>query len=382
MAVGQKPAGGEVHDLGNVALLPGLVNAHTHLEFSHLEEPIGRAAMGRPGMGFVEWIRQIIERFRRSERTSPDAISRGLQESVQSGTTTLGEIAQPGRSLEEVQQAQIRATIFLELIAPTEQRIPPLLELAPKYVENADPSARWRPGLSPHAPYTVLPRLFEAAVSLSATAGVPIAFHLAESREELDLLRHRSGPFAEHWEELGTCDPRTFAPATRPLDYLRQLAKADRALIVHGNYLDEEEIGFLGKHGDRMAVVYCPRTHAFFGHEPYPLQKMLAAGVRVALGTDSRASSPDLSVLAEMRTVARTFPKLDPAVVLRLATLNGAEALGQADEIGTLQPGKSADLTAVALPDHDAADPHTLLLESDQPVVGTWCRGSQVWSSV
>ncbi len=377
LAVGEKPAGGEVRDLGNVALLPGLVNAHTHLEFSHLEEPIGRA-----GLPFVEWIRQIIEQFRRSEGTSPDAISRGLQESIRAGTTALGEIAQPGRSIEEIQQAEMRATIFLELIAPTEQRIPPLLELAPKYLETANPSDRWRPGLSPHAPYTVLPELFEAAVSLSATAGVPVAFHLAESREELDLLRHRSGPFAEHWEELGTCDPSTFAPETRPLDYLRQLAKADRALIVHGNYLDDEEISFLGKHRDRMSVVYCPRTHAFFGHDPYPLQEMLAAGVRVALGTDSRASSPDLSVLAEMRTVAQTFPKLDPAFVLRLATLNGAEALGQADEIGTLQPGKSADLTAVALPGHEAADPHTLLLESNQPVVATWCRGRKVWSSV
>ena len=370
VAVGRQPATGEVDDLGNVAILPGLVNAHTHLEFSGLSRPLGE-----PGTGFVDWIRQIIELFRQEPGTSDRPVRRGLQECIRSGTTTLGEIAQPGWPADEFHDVGLDATVFLELIAPTPQRIAPLLELAPQHLRAADPSGRWRPGLCPHAPYSVLPQLLTAAVSLSAAGCVPMAFHLAESREELELLRSGSGPFRDYLDELGTCDPDLFLPGTRPLDYLHTLAAAHRALIIHGNYLDGEEIAFLADRAQRMSVVYCPRTHAYFGHEPYPLEQMLSAGVTVALGTDSRASSPDLSLLAEMRHVARRYPTLGRDVVLRLGTINGARALGRAREIGSLEPSKYANLAMVALPQRDAADPHELLLDSQQPVVGTWYRG-------
>jgi cytosine/adenosine deaminase-related metal-dependent hydrolase len=141
--------------------------------------------------------------------------------------------------------------------------------------------------------------------------------------------------------------------------------------------LDAEEIEFVGQHNQRMAVVYCPRTHAWFDHAPYPLAALLAAGAVVALGTDSRASAPDLSLLAEMRHVARAFPKLSRATILELGTLGGARVLGRQAEIGTLQPGKWANLAAIRLPDAPADDPHELLLDADGPVVGTWIRGQQ-----
>lgn len=370
VAVDTRTDDAEVEDLGNVAVLPGLVNTHTHLEFSGLAQPLGE-----PGTGFVDWIRQIIELFRQEPGTSGQPVRRGLQECIRSGTTTLGEIAQPGWSADEFQDIGLDATVFLELIAPTSERIAPLLELAPQHLRAADQSGRWRPGLSPHAPYSVLPQLLTAAVSLSVTGCVPMAFHLAESREELELLRSGSGPFRDHFDELGTCDPDLFVPGTRPLDYLHTLAAAHRALIIHGNYLDDEEIAFLADRAQRMSVVYCPRTHAYFGHKAYPLRQMLAAGVTVALGTDSRASSPDLSLLAEMRFVARRYPDVGRDVVLRLGTINGARALGRDGENGSLEPGKYANLVVVALPERDAADPHELLLDSDEPVVGRWYRG-------
>jgi cytosine/adenosine deaminase-related metal-dependent hydrolase len=147
--------------------------------------------------------------------------------------------------------------------------------------------------------------------------------------------------------------------------------------VVHGNYLDDEEIEFLARQ-QRMAVVYCPRTHAWFDHARYPLEKLLAADAIVALGTDSRASSPDLSLLAEMRHVARTFPTLDRATILELGTLGGARALGLDSKIGTLEPGKRANLAAIALPDAAAADPHELLLDADGPALATWVRGKRV----
>jgi cytosine/adenosine deaminase-related metal-dependent hydrolase len=127
-----------------------------------------------------------------------------------------------------------------------------------------------------------------------------------------------------------------------------------------------------------MAVVYCPRTHARFRHPDYPLAKLLSAGATVALGTDSRASSPDLSVLAEMRFVARRFPAIAPSTVLRLGTLLGARALGRDHAFGTLEPGKRADLAAVALADRAPRDPHKLLFDSDLPVIAAWHGGRKV----
>ncbi len=356
-----------------MAILPGLVNAHTHLEFSRLSRPLGE-----PGMGFADWIRLVIDLFRQGPGTSPESVRRGLQQSVRLGTTTLGEIARPGWPVDRFANAAVDATVFLELIAPTPDRVAGLLDLAPRHVRSSDPAGHWRPGLSPHAPYSVVAELLTAAASLSATARTPLAFHLAESREELDLICRRSGPFCDGFEELGTCHPQRFAPGGRPLDYLRTLAIAHRALVIHGNYLDDEEIAFLAERARRMAVVYCPRTHAYFGHDPYPLEKMLAAGVTVALGTDSRASSPDLSMLAEMRFVAERYPQVGRDVVLRLATLDAARALGRASEVGSLEPGKHADLAVVALPEGDAVDPHDLIFDSNEPVVATWYRGTRV----
>jgi cytosine/adenosine deaminase-related metal-dependent hydrolase len=164
------------------------------------------------------------------------------------------------------------------------------------------------------------------------------------------------------------------------MDHLWELSFADRALVIHGNYLDDDELAFLAARSERMAVVYCPRTHDFFGHRRYPLEKALAAGVNVAIGTDSRASNPDLSVLAELRFVAAHYPEVPRDTILRLGTLSGARALGLG-RIGCLEAGAFADLTVVRLPQREAVDPHDLVLESDLPVVATWFRGEQVFSA-
>ncbi len=262
----------------------------------------------------------------------------------------------------------------MELIAPTKERVPATVKTARQYLEAARAATAWRPGLSPHAPYSVHPRLFVVPVILSAEEQVPLSFHLAESQEEIELLREGTGPLRELLEELGAWEEGLITADARPLVYLRALEPAHRTLIVHGNYLDDEEIEFLAAQADRMSVVYCPRTHAFFAHDPYPLEKMLAAGVNVALGTDSRASSPDLSILAEMRHIAAHFPAIDRDTILRLGTLHGAKALGRDHDIGSLEPGKSADLATVELPDH-CDDPYTLLFNSDRPVSATWRQG-------
>ncbi len=415
VAVGNPPDGVPVEDLGNVALLPGLVNAHTHLEFSDLDGPIGRQ-----GIGMTDWLRLAIEHRGMARTGGVSPVVQGLAESVRCGVTTIGEIAQPEFFTYLYRRTRCEGTLFLELIAPLRERVemtlaaarrtcfapssslPPgetqgvraatlvysstLLLKWPRKVRSAispypdllpegEADVAWQHGLSPHAPYTVHPDLLAGAVELSAKYHAPLAMHLAESLEEIEFLRDGSGRFRELLESRRVYDAASRPRGSRPLDEMGVLSQAHRAMIVHGNYLDDEEIEFLGRHRDRMAVIYCPRTHAWFGHAPYPLEKMLAAGAVVALGTDSRASSPDLSVLAEMRHVARSFSKLSRATILELGTLGGARALGREAEIGTLAVGNWANLTAIRLPDDPRADPHELLIDGDGDVVGTWVRG-------
>jgi aminodeoxyfutalosine deaminase len=373
LAVGAGPAEGEVRDLGNVAILPGLVNSHTHLEFSDLAQPLGR-----PGMGFVDWIEEVIAHRRRRTEPAWRAVAKGLDECLRMGTTAVGEIAQPGWSVQPFLEAGLDATVFLELIALTADRVQDSLTSAEEHIEAGSRTAAWRAGISPHSPYTTDVSLIQRVVLLSSRNRVPIAFHLAESKEEIEHAASQSGPL---WEFLTrrvgpSCAERLGVAPAR--DWVSALSPAHRVLVIHGNYLDDEAIADLANGSDHIAVVYCPRTHDYFGHDPYPLEKMLRAGVTVALGTDSRASSPDLSVLAEMRLAARRHPSVLRSTILRMGTHAGAMALGRAAEIGSLGPGQQADLAIVRLPDRTATDPYDLLFDSDEPVVTTWVRGRMI----
>ena len=367
---------GEIDDLGNVAIIPGLVNAHTHLEFSHLAEPVGSR-----GMGLGEWIATLTSTLRLQGRPPADAVRRGIEESSAAGVTMLGEIAQPDWPTHDFQAARIDATVFLELIAPTDDDVDEKLKLAHRHITSAPTGntaaskSNWRPGISPHAPYSVHPRLLSEAVAISARHKVPLAFHLAESPEELEFLKTAVGPFRELLARLGKWDAAAHRPGRRPLDLLRTMAPAHRSLIIHGNYLSDEEIAFIAQHADRMSVVYCPRTHHYFNHPPHPLEKLLAAGVNVALGTDSRASSPDLNLLSDIRHVAHCHPVITPAAVLQMGTLCGAKALGREQEVGTLEVGKRPNLAVVPLPEVQAADPHNLLFDQNAPVRSSWFHG-------
>lgn len=349
---------GAMRDLGNVAILPGLVNAHTHLELSDIARPLGAL-----GVGMADWIRLTLRS--REQRAEADAVKRGAAELASLGVTAVGDIVQsvelpdPPPPLDVVR--------FRELIGPTPERVQVAVAAGREAVGQGL-------GLSPHAPYTVHPTLLVEAVRLSAAARAPLAFHLAESREELQLLREGTGPLRTLLDERGAWRSDLIAPKARPLDYLKVLAEAHRALVIHGNYLDEEEIAFLAQRREHMAVVYCRRTHAWFQHAPYPLARMLAAGCTVALGTDSRASAPDLSLFAEMQAAACAHPDVSREQLLAMATSGGAQALGLADRQGTIAPGRPAQLTIVSLPARDG-DPYDLLLSDEAQVIGRCWNG-------
>jgi cytosine/adenosine deaminase-related metal-dependent hydrolase len=195
-------------------------------------------------------------------------------------------------------------------------------------------------------------------VSYAQQHNFPMAMHLAESREELELLRDGTGPFRQLLEERSMWDTDAIPLGSRPLDYLMLLAEAPRTLVIHGSFLDDDELKFLAARQQRMSLVYCPRTHAHFYptvHHSYPLSRALAAGVRVALGTDSRASTHDLNLLTDLQLTALTYPEIDAQRVLRMGTLSGAEALGRDTDVGSITVGKLANLVALPIPDNSRA---------------------------
>jgi len=361
-AVGENVSGAPPRDMGEVAILPGLINAHTHLEFSDLAEPL--AVQGR----FPEWIRRVIDyRTNRGEGKRP-AIEAGLAESATGGVAAIGEIAALPHEIQAYQSSDPCGTIFLELLGLAADREAELIAAARKHLETQGDRAQWQHGLSPHAPYTASPELVAAAVALAGEFDAPVAMHLAETREEMELLATGGGPLVEFLNEIGAWRSAAIPLGSEPLDYLKLLAAAPRSLVIHGNYLIEPELRFLAEHRDRMSLVYCPRTHAAFGHPAYPLIGALAAGVRVAIGTDSRASNPDLSVFEELRHAVGQFPTVCREQLLALATINGAEALGVDDHLGSLEVGKSAQLAVVRLADSDG-DAYDRLLAADSSIV-------------
>lgn len=348
-------------DLGDVALLPALVNVHTHLEFSLLAQPLGHTGMALP-----DWIRLVVD-YRRSLPSCVEALAAGLAESRRCGVCWVGEMATAGWQPGPFEQSALGGVVFAELLGPREHDIEAQLARAARHLEALRLlGSRWRAGLAPHAPYTVHPQLFAKAVDMAKSADVPLAFHLAESLEELEYLRAGSGPLRDLLQARGVWQVGAIPRNTRPIDYLRLMAGLQRTLVIHGNYLDAQEQAFLAEHADRMALVYCPRTHAHFGHAPYPLAKLLAAGVCVVLGTDGRSSNPDLNLWAELRWACAAHPQVAPQQMFELVTCKAALALGL-PEAGILRPGQPAHVLSLPLEVRAACDPYEALVQAPGP---------------
>jgi cytosine/adenosine deaminase-related metal-dependent hydrolase len=356
-------------DLGDVALLPGLVNAHTHLDLTGLRGRVPYAG------DFTDWLRAVIRHRRGLSPEQAEAdIRLGLRESIARGVTLVGDISGQGLSWPVLVGAPLRAVVFYELLGLPAERVRRAWSDFLHWSRTHPATATCRPGVSPHAPYSVRASVIRAA----AYTGMPVAVHLAETAAERELLEHHRGPFVAFLEGLGAWDPTGLAKS--PEDVLRLSRRASSVAFAHGNFLRPGAGGGVSPLFPRGgSVVYCPRTHAYFGHPPHPFRQLLARGVRVALGTDSLASNPDLDVLAEARFLHRLYPDAPGAQLLHLATLAGAEALGWGDEVGSLTPGKSADLVVAGLPPEGSADPHRLVLGWDLPVRRVLFRGRWVW---
>lgn len=273
----------------------------------------------------------------------------------------------------------MRLTTFHESIGLTAERFDDCVKASQSFLDTATSDALFRLGLSPHAPYTVHPELCRKLVGLAALRNTPVAMHIAESAEEIELLRDGRGRLVEMLEELGAWRPGIIPSGSRPLDYLRILAEAPRALVIHGNYLDSKELAFLAESRDRMALVYCPRTHDYFRHAPYPaLESLLQLGMLVCVATDSRASNPDLSLLNELRFVADRNPALSGEEVLQLGTWNPARALGREQECGRVAVEMPADFCVLQASALNPTDPYELIWGANSAVVATFVAGKVI----
>jgi cytosine/adenosine deaminase-related metal-dependent hydrolase len=367
-------------DLGNAAIVPGLVNAHTHLELSDVDAPL------QPAAPFTAWLKTVIAHRRARASRAPAVAAnvaadlaapvRGRDESGRRGTTTIGDIAGPNWNTTFAPGTGPRIVPFLEVLGLVPERAADQLKKAQAHLAVGDGILR---GLSPHAPYSVHPDLFRAVIDLAVKHRAPLAMHLAESRAELELLANGAGEFLPFLEELGVWNADAFRHGSRPLDYLREMARAECALAIHGNYFSKAEIDFLCEHPN-ISVVYCPRTHAFFRHGVHPWRELLGGGVNVALGTDSRASNPDLGLWNELLFLRKLAPDFDPAALLKLGTWNGAFAMGLEAEAGSLVVGKCADLAVVEVAEGDGSewagsDAYSLLFRPANRIAATLCAG-------
>jgi cytosine/adenosine deaminase-related metal-dependent hydrolase len=344
-------------DRSDLLLLPGLVNAHTHLEFSSLNSPIPHDGT------FASWIRAVVQwRRGQTEADHLAALQRGLSESAAAGVAALGEIST--RSQQVLRGDTPYQVSFREALGLSEASVHPQLEIARSHlVASADPLS-YRPGLSPHAPYSLHCDLFQGIVDLAQAHSCPLAMHLAETEEELELLRTGTGPLADLFAEWGLWRVGQTAPFRKPIEVLRTLRELPNVLVIHGNYLDTEELDYLAGR-DNFTVVFCPRTHSYFGHRRYPITGLLRRGIRVALGTDSRASNPDLNLLSDLRHAARQHPEIAPESWIEMITHNGARALGLSRRFGTMTDGANANLCALTIPP-GTTDPLEVVLESGQ----------------
>jgi cytosine/adenosine deaminase-related metal-dependent hydrolase len=335
--------GGVVTDLGEVVLLPGLINAHCHLDFTSLRGVLA------PQRSFADWIRQINGLRRNfSEEDFLKSITDGFAEARRWGTTTVANIESLPALLQKMAPSPLRTWWFAELID-----VRPTLA-AEEMIEHAlsrfRGKERWPGGfgLSPHAPYTASPKLSRLAAAAAAQNDMLLTMHLAESPEEMEMFGAGRGPLFDLLQSLGRSMDDCGMGKTPLAAMLERQTIDERWIVVHLNELAAEDFARLAG-GPRFHIAHCPRSSRYFQHRPFALHRLREAGFNVCLGTDSLASNSSLSLFAEMQAVGEAHPWLSPREILEMTTVNGARALHQEQTLGKLRVGAQADLIALPI---------------------------------
>lgn len=375
---------GPVTDLGEVILLPGLINAHCHLDYTGMGGAIPQQR------SFVDWINWITG-FKAEWEYSDFAVSwlGGARMLLRNGVTTVADVEAVPELLPEVWQATpLRVVSFLEMTGVKSRRPPE--QILREALATVDSFAGWRNtlGLSPHAPYSTTPELLRRAGAAARERGLPLMTHVAESAEEFEMAMLGRGGMHD-WLRRNDRDMADCGGVSPVQQLERTGLLCDRLLAVHANYLTNGDAARLGRSG--ASVVHCPRSHAFFGHRRFPLEELALAGVNLCLGTDSLATltapenpgrsmnfivqnllppnapsgdggpraqrrwtprgdgtdEVELNLLVEMRAFANAYRALAAEDIVRMVTVNAARALRRGGELGELVPGALADLIAL-----------------------------------
>jgi cytosine/adenosine deaminase-related metal-dependent hydrolase len=346
-----------VVDLGDAALLPGLINAHCHLEYSDL------AGEFLPPRHFSDWLKLIVAaKSIRADADFAAAWQRGAEQLFRTGTTTVADIVAL-HSLQP-QPTALRVFSFLEMTGVKSKQSPAkIISDATTKIKSLRAQARLA-GFSPHAPYSTTPELLQRTAKAARRRGWRVTTHVAESPEEFEMFSAGRGRMFDWLRSQRDCADCGHGS---PVQHLaRNGLIAANFLGVHANCLAPGDAALLARH--EASIVHCPRSHTFFSHPKFPFKELTRAGVNVCLGTDSLASiegkgnqPPELNLFAEMRAFARKNPGTPAGTILRLATLNGAQALGLTGKIGALSPGAFADLIAIPCREKLADIPEAVL---------------------
>src|SRR5882724_335401 len=346
---------GNIFDLGKQALLPGLINAHCHLDYTCLRGKIP------PKKSFAEWICAInAEKATRAPKDYIASINEGFAEAKRFGTTTIANLTVFPELIPQI-QPPVRTCWFSELIdirAP--ERANELVDSAIESLGRAtSPGAQW--GLAPHALFTASKDLCRRCGEIAQRKHILLTTHLAESREEMEMFCDASGPLYEFLKSIGRpmddCGSKT--PLELFLDSFGSGGSPNRPsaievnrpylswIVAHLNELTESDFELLERSNSKFHVVHCPRSHKYFGHSPFAFDRLRSLGFNVCLGTDSLASNESLSLFAEMRAFQKEFPSVSAEEIFQMVTVNPARALRQEKELGKICRGAHADLLAV-----------------------------------
>lgn len=361
----------QIIDRPHSTILPGLINAHTHLELS-------KFSCGAPAADFVDWLTRMIPRGLANLDAIHQSVARsvpiGVGQCLRFGVTCVGDISRHcAVSRPLLRDGPLRVVSYGEVQAMARRRdlLEERIDLA---TDRQSESTFLRIAITPHAPYSVETDGYRRCLEVAKAARLPIATHLAETRDESEFLERHCGRFRDLWEFIGAWDDNVPTFAGGPIRFAAAMGLLDypRTLLAHVNHCDDSELELLAR--GRASVVYCPRTHAYFQHPPHRWREMLARGINLAVGTDSCASSPDLNLVDELRLLRKIAPEIAAFDLWKMATVNAARAVDMEETIGTLKPGMAADFVTFRATGEQSLRE---ILESSEAPSEVWIGGER-----
>ena len=372
----------EIIDCSGKIILPGFVNAHSHLELTGFREKIEK------GLPFTDWARKVVSiRKDITENEIATAIKDGVDELISSGVTTVGDFSQTGITAKILNERGLRGTVFLEFSGfnpeQKDEKLRQLKELLnyeidSKLITHHSSLITVNFGIAPHAPYSVSPELLKESHNFAQEKRLPLAIHISEMLEEIEFIKNGSGAMKDLLIDFGVWNDKWMPPQTTPVQYLQNMGILKGAIGIHLNIVTEEDIHILKENS--MSVVYCPGSNKWFGRNwKYPLREFLNNDINVVIGTDSLLSNEKLNMFYEMRVLKENFPDLENNIILKMATVNGAKAIGFEGEAGEIAVGRKADIIGIDIEDSSFNNPIEYVINKAEKASFSMINGKVIY---